>query len=49
MAPVATFHSRADGTVHGIASVAEFAGRLYAASRGAGLLVALDTGAEGAP
>jgi hypothetical protein len=42
MAPVATFHSRADGAVHGIASVAELDGRLYAASRGAGLLVALD-------
>ena len=42
LAPVATFHSRADGRIHGIASLVEMAGRLYAAARGAGLLVAFD-------
>lgn len=40
--PVASYHSRADGKVHGIASVAEVGGALYAASRGAGTLVRLD-------
>lgn len=40
--PVASYHSRADGKVHGIASVAEVGGSLYAASRGAGMLVRLD-------
>jgi hypothetical protein len=40
--PVASYHSRADGKVHGIASVAEVAGSLYVASRGAGALVRLD-------
>lgn len=42
--PVATFHSRADGGVHGITAVAELGGRLFAASRGAGVIVALDAG-----
>jgi hypothetical protein len=37
--PVASYHSRADGKIHGIASVAELGGSLYAASRGAGALV----------
>lgn len=40
--PVASYHSRADGKVHGIASIAEAGGSLYAASRGAGALVRLD-------
>ncbi|MCD1633321.1 hypothetical protein K7H91_06010 [Martelella mediterranea] len=42
MRPVASYHSRADGTVHGIASIAEYEGALYAASRGGGALVRLD-------
>jgi hypothetical protein len=39
--PVASFHSRADGRIHGIASVMEFEGHLHVASRGAGTLVRL--------
>jgi hypothetical protein len=49
MTPIASYHSRADGKVHGIASIAEFDGALYVASRGAGRLVKLDlTGGMGA-
>lgn len=40
--PVESFHSRADGRIHGIASAVEFDGHLYAASRGADALVRLD-------
>jgi hypothetical protein len=46
MQPVASFHSRADGTRHGIASAVEFEGRLYAASRGSGTLLCVDIGSE---
>jgi len=42
--PLATFHSRADGGAHGITAVAELGGRLFAASRGSGALLALDVG-----
>ncbi|MGV1793700.1 hypothetical protein [Rhizobium sp. A37_96] len=49
MEPVAGYHSRADGKIHGIASVAEFEGSLYAASRGAGTLVRLDLVAGARP
>ena len=45
--PVATFHSRADGGIHGITAIAELGGRLYAASRGAGVIVALNAGTGG--
>ena len=41
MAPVASHHSRADGHIHGVASVVERDGALYVASRGAGALVRL--------
>lgn len=46
MRPTGSLHSRADGRMHGIASVAEFGGRLYAASRGSGTLLgmAIDAG-----
>lgn len=37
--PVESYHSRADGKMHGIASVIEFDGHLYAASRGGGTLL----------
>lgn len=49
MKPVASLHSRADGRMHGIASVAEFRGVLYAASRGGGTLLGIATGMETAP
>ncbi|WFP65609.1 MULTISPECIES: hypothetical protein [unclassified Mesorhizobium] len=42
LSPVASYHSRADGKMHGIASVVEMDGFLYAASRGAGTLLRLD-------
>jgi hypothetical protein len=32
--PVASFHSRANGSRHGITSVAEVGGRVFAASKG---------------
>lgn len=49
MEPVASHHSRADGNIHGIASVAEFEDMLYVASRGAGTLVRLDLAAGAWP
>ena len=44
--PVASFHSRADGSRHGVMSAVESGGRLFAASRGADAVVAVDL-AEG--
>ena len=46
-APTASFHSRADGRMHGVASVIEFNGRLYAASRGAEALLRLGLDPDG--
>ena len=43
--PVASFHSRADGTRHGITSALEADGRLLAASRGSNAVVAVDLAA----
>ena len=40
--PVASYHSRADGSRHGVTSALERQGRLYAASRGANAVVAVD-------
>ncbi len=45
--PLESWHSRADGTLHGITSVREFGGRIYAASRGSGTLVRLADPASG--
>jgi hypothetical protein len=42
MQPQASFHSRADGTVHGVTALAEHRGRLYAGAKGSGKIVALD-------
>lgn len=42
MQPVASFHSRADGTVHGISSVIEDRDDLLVSAKGPGLLVRLD-------
>jgi hypothetical protein len=44
--PVASFHSRADGTRHGVASALEVDGRLLAASRGCDAVVAVDLAGE---
>ncbi len=49
MQPVASYHSRADGRTHGIASMVEFEGSLFVASRGAGTLVRLDLTAGARP
>jgi sugar lactone lactonase YvrE len=46
MTPIASYHSRADGRMHGIASVVELDGALYAASTGAGTLLRLDPASE---
>jgi hypothetical protein len=40
--PVSSFHSRADGSRHGIMSAVEAGGRLFAASRGSRSVVAVD-------
>ncbi|MBN9552074.1 MAG: hypothetical protein J0H31_25250 [Alphaproteobacteria bacterium] len=47
MKPVASYHSRADGRMHGIASVAKYRGQVYAASRGSGTLLRI--GMDDAP
>jgi len=40
--PVASYHSRADGTMHGVTAVCETEDGVFAASRGAGMLLRLD-------
>jgi len=40
--PSASFHSRADGHVHGVTSLAEIEGRLLAGAKGSGVIVGLD-------
>lgn len=40
--PVDSWHSRADGTAHGITAVCEYAGRLVAAAKGPGRAIVLD-------
>ncbi len=47
-APMESYHSRADGTMHGIASTAELDGHLYAASRGSGTLLRMALGEKAA-
>lgn len=48
MRPIASFHSRADGRVHGVTSCCELEGAFYAAAKGSGIVVAMDiAGAEG--
>lgn len=42
-APVASGHSRAGGRHHGVTAVEEFDGNLFAAARGAGRLLKLET------
>ncbi|ESX93453.1 hypothetical protein [Mesorhizobium sp. LNJC403B00] len=44
MQPQFSLHSRADGTRHGICSVAETDGRLFIASRGGDCVLAIDAG-----
>jgi len=41
-APVASYHSRADGTRHGVTAVVEHAGSVIAASKGGDAIVALE-------
>jgi hypothetical protein len=45
-APIRSWHSRADGSLHGVTSVAERGGALLIASRGAGVVARIPT--EGA-
>ncbi|MGH6643784.1 MAG: hypothetical protein ACRED3_13925 [Bradyrhizobium sp.] len=40
--PIASFHSRADGHVHGVTALCEKAGRLLVAAKGSGCIVSLD-------
>jgi hypothetical protein len=39
--PVASFHSRANGNRHGVTSVAEAGGRIFAASKGGNMILEL--------
>ncbi len=45
MRPRASFHSRADGSIHGVTSLAEFGGRVLVGAKGSGVVVALDPNA----
>jgi hypothetical protein len=42
MRPLSSFHSRADGAVHGVTSCCEIGGTLYIAAKGSGRIVAID-------
>jgi hypothetical protein len=42
-APVRSWHSRADGSLHGVVSIVEWNGRLLLASRGAGVVARLSS------
>ena len=41
MRPVESFHSRADGTFHGVTSLAETRGALFVGAKGSGAVVRL--------
>lgn len=45
--PVASFHSRADGTRHGVTSCIPFGGKVLAASRGGNAIVEIDPASAG--
>jgi hypothetical protein len=47
MRPLASYHSRADGGIHGVTSLAEMNERLLVGAKGSGVVVALDPDAEG--
>lgn len=42
MRPTASFHSRADGGIHGVTSLAAFDGAVFAGAKGSGAIVRLD-------
>jgi hypothetical protein len=42
MQPLRSFHSRADGAIHGVTSCCEFNDTLYVAAKGSGRIVAVD-------
>lgn len=42
MRPLESLHSRADGNVHGITSLCELDGTLYAGAKGSGIIVAIE-------
>jgi hypothetical protein len=48
MQPLRSFHSRADGAIHGVTSCCEFNDTLYVAAKGAGRIVAVDLANAGA-
>jgi hypothetical protein len=48
MQPLRSFHSRADGAIHGVTSCCEFNDTLYVAAKGAGRIVAVDLENAGA-
>ena len=50
MRPVASYHSRADGGVHGVTSLCEWGGMVFAAAKGSGKVVVIEgKRAEGSP
>jgi hypothetical protein len=48
MQPLRSFHSRADGAIHGVTSCCEFNDTLYVAAKGSGHIVAVDFAGVGA-
>ena len=47
MRPIGSFHSRADGNIHGVTSLAEDGGKIFIGAKGSGAVVVLDAGASG--
>jgi hypothetical protein len=45
MRPVASFHSRADGSIHGVTALVESGGTLLVGAKGSGVVVRLEQGA----
>jgi hypothetical protein len=46
MRPLASFHSRADGSIHGVTSLVEAGGALLLGAKGSGVVVRLEDGAD---
>jgi hypothetical protein len=44
MRPLTSFHSRADGNVHGVTSICQMDGVLFVAAKGSGVIVGIESG-----
>ena len=46
MRPIASFHSRADGNIHGVTALVESGGALLVGAKGSGAIVRLTEAAQ---